>query len=156
MSLPVPQEITLRILSEYNEYTECYGKLHPYLFQLPPNQYTNTARTARQVCSLWRALVDLPSSWQFRVTFVDLGLYGAGEFGGRHFPERLTEFNRATLAASQSRVQDSKAMIVAVIRVNSLKGADSEDYSMGTSIAGGSILTEFYQTIANIPSYQIA
>jgi len=25
---------------------------------------------------------------------------------------------------------------------------------MGTSIAGGSILTEFYQTIANIPSYQ--
>jgi hypothetical protein len=63
---PFPEELILRILhefSDYEEYVGCYDSSESYRrSNMAPNcQYTKSAKIARQVCRLWKELVDLRS-----------------------------------------------------------------------------------------------
>src|ERR1700748_147651 len=105
MAQPFPEEITLRILQYFNDYNEFSSKNTEIRLKQKSgaNHNPKAARIARQVCKPWKALVDLRSSYQFRVTSAGITFEAPYlGLGGNRTTAEYLESKRARLSALRS------------------------------------------------------
>jgi hypothetical protein len=137
----MPNELLSNILQE------CVG-YHPIFHLDHRNRYTRFALIARQVCRLWKEMVDLPSHYHFRTSAAHLWLNIFTHHRGSNPPDIHLENHMAY----QNLLANSKSMLVIDLKV--FFGICDEFSLAALPPVGSEKIRKFLQAVDDLTLYK--